>query len=110
MIIVFPLIFRLFPNQKYCSMAIWPFILVKEKRLIKVEKVMNHEKIHLAQQKELLVLPFYIIYLLEYIFYRFSNNHNMAYMKISFEKEAYKNDVNSDYLNTRKLWANFRKG
>ena len=70
---------------------------------------MNHEKIHLAQQKELLVLPFYLLYFSEFILYRLSKkNYEQAYLKISFEQEAYKFDKDLTYLKKRKLWANFR--
>lgn len=52
---------------------------------------LNHEKIHTAQMKELLFIPFYIWYVLEWVFkliiYR---NSLKAYYEISFEKEAYK--------------------
>ncbi|MGB1038511.1 MAG: hypothetical protein ACPGYY_07670, partial [Bacteroidia bacterium] len=58
---------------------------------------------------ELLVIPFYIIYLIEYvvllIVYR---DHDKAYRNISFEKEAYTNDSNITYLKTRPIWAMWR--
>ena len=68
--------------------------------------VINHERIHTAQQRELLFVPFYIIYVLEWLFrliqYR---NRNKAYLNISFEREAYKNGKNLEYLRSRKLFA-----
>lgn len=72
--------------------------------------VINHELIHSAQQKELLWIPFYIIYLIEWIILlcRYAN-WNKAYKNISFEKEAYKNDKNLNYLNIRKPFAQWRK-
>lgn len=109
MTLIFPLLFKLLPGKDYRAMAFWPFILLKEKALIYDEVMMNHEKIHLAQQKELLVIPFYLLYFSEYILNRlFSKNHDQAYRKISFEQEAYKFDKNLNYLKKRKLWANFR--
>lgn len=68
--------------------------------------VVNHELIHSAQQKELLWIPFYIIYLIEWVirFCQYGNWHK-AYMNISFEKEAYSNGNNLNYLKTRKLYA-----
>ncbi len=54
--------------------------------------VINHERIHTAQQRELLFIPFYILYVFEWLIrliqYR---NRNDAYMNISFEREAYAN-------------------
>lgn len=68
--------------------------------------VVNHELIHSAQQKELLWILFYIIYLIEWVirFCQYGNWHK-AYMNISFEKEAYSNGNNLNYLKTRKLYA-----
>lgn len=40
--------------------------IVRYKKLYK--KTVTHERIHLAQQRQLLVLPFYIWYVLEYFF------------------------------------------
>jgi len=62
----------------------------------------NHESIHSAQIKELLFLPFYILYLLEWLF-RFIRVRNSfeAYRNISFEREAYANQNNLKYLENR---------
>ena len=67
--------------------------------------LLNHEKIHLKQQLELLILPFYIWYVLEFVF-RFiqHKNRHAAYINISFEKEAYVNERNLQYLNERRFW------
>ena len=75
--------------------------------------VINHERIHTQQQKELLFLPFYILYIIEWLFrllqYR---NQNKAYLNISFEREAYKYDRDLTYLSKRKLysWIKLLKG
>lgn len=68
--------------------------------------VINHERIHTAQQKELLFIPFYILYGIEWIFrliqYR---NIDDAYMNISFEREAYTHGGDLSYLPHRKLYS-----
>lgn len=68
--------------------------------------VVNHERIHTQQQKELLFIPFYVLYILEWLFrllqYR---NQNKAYMNISFEREAYQHGDNLSYLYTRKPYS-----
>ncbi len=68
--------------------------------------VINHERIHNAQQRELLFIPFYVVYVLEWLFrliqYR---KWYDAYMNISFEREAYANDDNLSYLPKRKIFA-----
>ena len=68
--------------------------------------VINHERIHTAQQRELLFVPFYILYEIEWLvrLVQFRNRHD-AYMNISFEREAYANGDNLDYLPNRKLFA-----
>ncbi len=68
--------------------------------------VINHERIHTAQQRELLFIPFYILYIIEWLFrllqYR---NRKAAYMNISFEREAYANGHNLSYLPHRKPYS-----
>ncbi len=86
------------------GIAIFPFVLVKSKSPSEV--LLNHERIHLAQQIELFILPFYCWYLLAYCWNRFKGqNHHQAYRNIIFEKEAYENDENLQYLKNRKNWS-----
>jgi len=88
------------------GMALFPIILVKHKAYKENKVLINHEKIHLVQQLELLLIFFYIIYLFHYIInlarYR---NHQMAYMNIIFEREAFNMDSDLLYLKRRKLFA-----
>ncbi|WP_423148641.1 hypothetical protein [Rubrolithibacter danxiaensis] len=88
------------------GMALFPFILLKEKKYKLDPVFINHEKIHLIQQLELLIIPFYLLYLLNYIvnLLRFKN-HFKAYMNIVFEKEAYAEEKKLRYIKSRKLWA-----
>lgn len=65
----------------------------------------NHEKIHSYQIFEMLIIFFYLWYGVEYfIRYFFSKDKftNQAYKNISFEKEAYINQRNMNYLSERK--------
>lgn len=68
--------------------------------------VVNHEKIHTAQQRELLFIPFYVLYILEYLLrllqYR---NHHKAYVNISFEREAYAHGCDLRYLPRRRHYS-----
>jgi len=89
------------------GLALFPFIFIKRDSLRQDKVFVNHERIHLQQQKELLLLPFLLWYSLEYLIrllhYR---NRREAYLNISFEREAYLNEKNLNYLsNQRKLWA-----
>ncbi|MCM1005095.1 MAG: hypothetical protein NC402_02235 [Prevotella sp.] len=74
------------------------------------ERLINHERIHTAQQRELLWVPFYILYLLEWtvrlIIYR---NRDKAYRNISFETEAYSHQADLKYLKHRRHFAQWRK-
>lgn len=87
------------------GMAIFPFILIKKLDYKKHQKFINHEKIHLVQQLELLLIGFYLLYLLNYLFNLFKyRNHNQAYLNIVFEKEAYSMEADLGYIRYRKLW------
>lgn len=88
------------------AMTIYPIIIIKSSKLKENKVLINHEKIHLKQQIEMLLIPFYTIYLLEYIIRRFQYpSHHEAYCNISFEREAYDNQENLNYLNDRKFWS-----
>lgn len=78
------------PNLTANAMAVYPFIFLKSKDQKQDEILINHEKIHLCQQIELLLLPFYFLYLFNYLINLIKyKNHYQAYYHISFEKEAY---------------------
>lgn len=88
------------------GMALWPFILVARPKLKQDPIFINHERIHLRQQLEMLVIPFYIWYLLEYVYYWIRlRNSRMAYRAIRFEKEAYANEKDLRYLKRRSFWG-----
>ncbi|MES2617374.1 MAG: hypothetical protein V4613_05820 [Bacteroidota bacterium] len=94
-------------NKKVVAMALWPVIIFKDQASANNLVVLNHEKIHHRQQLELLIIPYYIWYFIEYWVGMFGNkfNHQVAYMAISFEREAFANQGNFHYLGTRK-WLN----
>ncbi|SFW11975.1 hypothetical protein SAMN02927921_00072 [Sinomicrobium oceani] len=99
------LIFRhLFPSR-YVALTLWPVIFIKTGELKNDAVLLNHERIHLRQQLELFILPFYIIYGIEWTagLLRHGNAY-IAYKNISFEREAYTNEHNLDYLKSRKPW------
>lgn len=83
-------------------------ILFCRKQLNKID--INHETIHTKQMQELLYIFFYLWYIIEYlirlVIYR---NTKLAYKNISFEREAYQNQYNLDYLSNRKHynWFNY---
>ena len=77
-------------------------MFLKYKTLKGNKVLVNHEKIHLRQQVELLIIPFFILYGLEFLFRLIQYKQwKLAYMNISFEREAYRNEKDLDYLKTR---------
>lgn len=88
----------------------FPFILVA-KDASNPEKTINHEKIHRRQIIECLIIPFYILYLFFYFsgLITCAGKHSKAYHSIPFEREAYNNDDDLNYLSKRKLYAWVRK-
>lgn len=69
------------------------------------EHVLNHEAIHSRQIIELFVGGFYMWYITEW-FVRWIQYKDrfLAYRNISFEREAFANDDNEQYLEQRPLW------
>lgn len=97
------------PFLKVAGMALYPFILVGEKHYRYDEILVNHERIHLAQQLEMFIFPFYLLYLFNYFInlIRYQQHHT-AYMNMYFEREAYCHEKDLTYLHSRRLW-NFLK-
>lgn len=97
------------PVKGYEAMAIWPFFFIRKGCQIDA-KDMRHEYIHAEQQKEMLLIGFYVWYgvewLIRLIIYR---NKKEAYYNISLEQEAYGEQNNKDYLEERKhySWVKF---
>ncbi|TLV00974.1 hypothetical protein [Dyadobacter luticola] len=86
------------------GIALFPFIFIRTKTPGRF--LINHERIHIRQQLEMGILPFYIWYLMEYfIRYVQHKNRYLAYLHISFEREAYRNETNLSYLGKRPFWA-----
>lgn len=77
-------------------MAVYPFIFWRSEYVID-SMTINHEKIHFEQQKEMLCIFFYILYLYFHLKYGYRNN--------PFEQEASRNEFNLRYIKTRKRWS-----
>ena len=98
--------------MKIGGITLWPFIILREIYDVsppwrrKAARIINHESIHIKQQEEMLIIPFYLWYIIEWaikvpIYFSFQK----AYHNISFEREAYDNDDNLSYLSDRKHYA-----
>ena len=99
-----------FFGKKTIGLTIFPFILLRKSYFdyygeSYLKETINHESIHIEQQKELLVVFFYFWYFGEFLIRRLFVNSDKAYKSISFEKEAYQNEKNLDYIKTRKFWS-----
>jgi hypothetical protein len=95
------------PFKKIQGITLFPFIIVRPKKPNMT--LLNHERIHIRQQLELLILPFYIWYVGEWLYHYAHCRHGwQAYRRISFEREAYDNEEDFEYLKNRKFW-NFLK-
>lgn len=93
------------PFLRVRGMAFFPFILLRNKNSRQDPVLMNHERIHLRQQLELLIVPFYLFYLINYLYNLITTlDHETAYRNIIFELEAYDHDKELNYLAHRRLF------
>lgn len=86
------------------GITLFPFIFLSHRADKEVKNLIIHEKIHLRQQMECLVLPFFLWYAIEFLIrYAHCGNKHQAYRNISFEREAYQNENDPNYLAKRKF-------
>ena len=91
------------------AITLYPFIIC---RTVLDKRTRSHEFIHIAQQKELWVVGFYILY----VWYWLKNiiwnkmSTSQAYRNIPFEIEAYENEHDAIYALTRDkmAWKKYR--
>ena len=66
----------------------------------------NHERIHSAQQRELLYVPFFVWYVCEWlVLWARYRDRTKAYFNIRFEKEAYRHQHDLAYLSRRRHYC-----
>ncbi|WP_299777408.1 hypothetical protein [uncultured Formosa sp.] len=97
-------------TPKWClGITLYPFVFLRDSALKSDRVLINHERIHLKQQLELLVLPFYTWYGIEFLvrLIQYKDRHT-AYRNISFEREAYAKEKDLNYLKLRS-WFSFLK-
>ncbi len=99
------IVFKYLTPKWVRGITLFPFIVLSEKLDRNDAVLLNHEKIHIRQQLEMLVLPFFVIYITEFLigYFKYKNWH-LAYKNISFEKEAYANEKDLCYLKQRSFW------
>lgn len=90
-----------FPFKPYKGICLLPYIFLRKDLILegRYEIVLNHEKIHYQQQKELFLVGFYILYAYFYLLLFFKYwNLSIAYKYNPFEREAFANENYSNYL------------
>nr|DAS75195.1 MAG TPA: hypothetical protein [Caudoviricetes sp.] len=90
------------PFKEFAGINLFGVLFIRKG--VKVsERMLNHEKIHTAQMKEMLFVFFYLWYFIEWMI-RLFIDHKTAYKSISFEREAYANDE-APYLPDRRPYG-----
>ena len=99
----FIIVSKFFVPNGYAAIALFPFIFFKKQEYI-TDRRINHEKIHLRQQIEMLIIPFYLLYGIHFL-YNIICGISHPYRNIVFEIEAYNNESSKTYLKTRGFFA-----
>lgn len=96
---------KIIPFKGFRAINLFGVLFARKNAYIS-KTTLNHEQIHSAQMKEMLWILFYLWYFIEWIInlFRFGFN-KIAYRNIKFEKEAYLNQSNFDYLKNRKHYC-----
>jgi hypothetical protein len=103
------LVFKYLIPKGFRGFTFYPFVFLSDKKDKEHKALLNHEKIHIKQQLELLVVFFFIWYGIEFLIRLVQyKNRREAYYNISFEREAYTKEKDLDYLKQRSFW-NFLK-
>ena len=85
------------------AITLYPFIISKDEMS---EVTVNHELIHIEQQRELWLIGFYFLYVWYWLLGKVKGmNNDEAYMFIPFEKEAYEKMYDKLYLDDRERFA-----
>lgn len=96
---------KFIPFKGYKAINLFELIFVR-KNCNFTEINLNHEKIHSAQMRELLYIIFYLWYIFEWLILliKYRSSHK-AHRNIRFEKEAYANENEANYLKYRTHYA-----
>lgn len=91
------------PPKGFAGINLFGVLFVR-KDVVVSERMIRHEAIHTEQMKDLLFIPFYIVYVVEWLI-KIIIYKSKAYRNISFEREAYANDNDVNYLSKRKRFS-----
>lgn len=105
-------------GQSFRAFTLGIFIIYRDKSCAD-PRTQNHERIHVAQQVEMLFVGMWLVYGLSYLINRvklwrgqelpdhkvkYKTNHMKAYYNIVFEREAYARENDLNHLKNRRLW------
>lgn len=97
------------PIKGYAAINLFGLIFARKEFNPLSQVTENHEAIHTAQIRELLFVFFYLWYVIEWLVRLFQyRDRKEAYLNISFEREAYRNQNNLGYLKARKKYRNLK--
>lgn len=98
------------PTPHHIAINLFGILFVKRNAHL-TPALINHERIHTAQMRELIFIFFYILYIAEWLFRLVlcRGDYMSAYRNTSFEREAYLHDHNLSYLSKRPAFAQWRK-
>ena len=89
---------NIIPFKGFKAMNLFGVLFVRNDIKTPMDEIdINHEAIHTEQYKEMLWIKIFI----------YGNIHK-AYRNISFEREAYQNEHNLEYLSNRKRYRWFK--
>lgn len=102
---------NIIPFPGYKAINILGILFVRKNAVISDVDI-NHESIYTEQMKEMIFIFFYFWYFIEWLvrLIQHGNSHT-AYKNISFEREAYAQENDLYYLDSRKRysWMNYLK-
>lgn len=101
---------RLLPiGRRFNAINICGLLFVKPNARLTPE-LLNHERIHTRQMLELLIAPFYIVYVLEWLVRVVLSGGDLygSYRSLSAEREAYRYQNEPGYLKIRRPFAQWR--
>jgi len=94
---------NILPVKGFAAINLFGILFVR-KNVILTDRIINHERIHTAQMKELGYIFFYIWYVLEWLI-KLCKYGSKSYYNIAFEQEAFLNDEDLEYLEDRKRYS-----
>ena len=97
---------RLVPFRGFTAINLMGIVFARVEYRPLSAAIQQHEAIHTAQMKETAFLGFYLIYIAEWLWGLLRLRDALAaYRAIRFEREAYRNMADPNYLNQRRPYA-----